>query len=255
VLRDATGRNRAGEITLRRLLMHRGGLPHQPAALDPRSVGSDWSDPDLLHELFASSTLDLVRAPGEYGYSNLGYALLGAVIETVEGTNFADAMAPWLHALEMADSTFWPSAGLDRAAHGRVERDGGVHFLSPGWYTSRYALPFTGLWATAPDMARFGQALLAAGADAGDRLHPLTVLETSVGHGLGPVHRMRLGVRSLEHDGGGPGFTAWLIAIPAHEVSIAFVCNGDGDSGQNAEALLRLTDRLVGEVVETARAR
>jgi len=248
VLVDADGRQRSAEVTLRQLLMHRGGLPHQPGALDPKTLGSEWTDRRLLERLTSSWSISLVRPPGDYGYSNMGYALLGAIIERTEKRSFADAMQAYLESVGMRDSSFWP-VGLTDAAHGRVEQNGAVRFNDPDWYASRYALPFTGLWATMPDMARFGQALLAAQADPAAPLHEMTVRHPSAQHGLGPIHRERFGLATLEHDGGGPGFSSWLVVLPDRGVVLAIACNGDGESRDRAARLFEITRDMLGVII------
>jgi CubicO group peptidase (beta-lactamase class C family) len=245
VLIDARGSDRAGEVTLRQLLMHRGGLPHQPDALDPERVGSDWKDPELLTRLTSSRSIRLAREPGTYGYSNLGYALLGAIIERTEGTDFASAMQAYLAELHMDDSTFWPSTLGERAARGRLEQDGSVRFNEPGWYTSRYALPFTGMWTSMPDLAHFGNLLAEATYNETAPLHEMTKLGTDEGHAAGPVVRRWFGVRTFEHDGAGPGFMAWLVVIPEREMTLAVASNGDGEARANARRMFELTEEML----------
>lgn len=252
VLEDAGGRDRAGEVTLRMLLAHRGGVPHQPGDLDPTKVGASWGSPDLLSRLASRWTIRLVREPGEYGYANVGYALLAAVIERVDGATYADAMAPALEQLGMATATFWPGPAAANAAKGRVEKDGALQLLAPEWYGSRYALPFTGLWTTTEDLARLGRGLVVASRDARHPLHAMTIHDAPAGHALGPVVRTRDGVRTLEHDGGGPGFLAWLVAAPERDLVVAVAVNADGEAGERARRFAAIVDAIVGEALQPA---
>lgn len=216
-------------VTIRQLLMHRSGLPHVPPDLADQVAGG-WSSPSLLQEITASWEIQLVTNPGDYQYSNLGYALLGAIIEKVEASNFADCMASYLGSVGMAQSTFWPGSLVDNAAHGRVTEDGAVKFHPPAWYGSRYALPFMGLWTTTTDLTVFGTLLMGA-KDAGSPLHEMTL---GADHGLGPIHSVRLGVPSLEHDGSGPGFYAALVVVPDHQIVLAIATNGGNESAAEA---------------------
>jgi CubicO group peptidase (beta-lactamase class C family) len=208
---DAEGRDRAAEVTVAQLLAHQGGLPHQPGALDPTQVGSSWGDPELLTKLTGAWRLPLGRAPGQWGYANTGVA--------------------------------------EAAAHGRAQEGGAVVFHPPGWYGSRYALPFTGLFTSTPDLARFGQALLAASRDPQDALHPMTTHGPTPGQGPGPVYRVRRGLHTVEHDGGGPGFMAWLVVIPERDVVLALACNGDGEDKARARRLFELTEAMLAVVL------
>lgn len=243
---DEAGADRTGEVTLRRLLEHRAGLPRQ-GDVDPARVGSAWDDPGVLTRMTEAWTIPLAGAPGDYRYSNLGYALLGAVVERVEGAPFREAMQAWLDGLGLDGVTFDPARLGSEAASGRVERDGKVELLPPSWYGSAWAAPYSGAWASARELASFGELLLRAAGDPADPLRPMTQLEAERGHGLGPVVGTRLGARSLEHDGGSPGFLACLIVVPERRLVLALACNGDGEVRANGLALQRVADALLGE--------
>lgn len=78
-------------ITLRHLLTHTSGLPHDPQWGYP-SVKSQDEDPDRLlkHHIFNAR---LKTVPGQkYAYSNTGYACLGAIISKVSGMPYSHFM-------------------------------------------------------------------------------------------------------------------------------------------------------------------
>lgn len=233
-------------VTIEHLLRHRGGLPHVPPDLVDH-VGNDWTSPDLLQRITESWDIQLVAQPGEYVYSNLGYALLGAIAELAGGCTFSDCMAGYLGELAMPQSTFWPATLTEAAAHGRVVQQGEEKFLPPSWYGSRYAIPFTGLWTTMPELAGFGAALDAASEDPASPLYAMT---QGHDHGLGPVHAVRLGSPSLEHDGSGPGFYAALVVIPDQDVVVAVVTNGGNEAPQEVGAFSQVVDEAVRAVPE-----
>ncbi|HZV45709.1 MAG TPA: serine hydrolase domain-containing protein, partial [Saprospiraceae bacterium] len=71
------------EITLHQLLTHSSGLPG--------AIGDDYEI--ISAEDFQKKTWDspLLFGPGQgYAYSNVGYSLLGMIIEKVSGENFSD---------------------------------------------------------------------------------------------------------------------------------------------------------------------
>ncbi len=239
---DALGQDQSGAVTLRDLLRHRSGLPHQAADI-VEQAGGDFTNPDLLQVVTESWDIPLSGSPGQYSYSNLGYALLGAVAEKVEACSFADCMAPYLDGLEMPRSELWPPLLDDNAAHGRVGSGSSADFNPPTWYASRYYLPFGGLWTTSPELARFGVALGAAEQDPASALYAMT---TGAGHGLGPIHGQRLGAPSLEHDGSAPGFFAALIVVPELEIVVSVMTNGGNENQSRGSAF----QQIVGEVVE-----
>jgi len=246
---DGAGVDRSGEVRLRCLLEHRAGLPRQ-GDVDLTRVGSAWDDPRVLTRMTDAWTIPLDGAPGDHRYSNLNYALLGAVVERVEGAPFREAMQAWLDGLGLGAVTFDPARLGPDAASGQVERDGRVEALPPAWYGSAWAAPYSGAWASARDLARFGELLLRAALDPADPLHPMTQLEVERGHGLGPVVGTRLGARSLEHDGGSPGFLACLVVVPDRRLVLALACNGDGEVRANALVLQRVVAELLAETPE-----
>lgn len=234
-------------VTIRHMLSHRSGVPHVPPDLS-QHVGSNWTSPDLLQRITASWTIQLVVNPGTYRYSNLGYALLGAIIERKGNCTFATCMAGYLQDhLGMSQSTFWPATLEDNAAHGRVVEQGLVKFHPPAWYGSRYALPFSGLWTPMPDLAGFGRVLLAAAKDPASPLHAMTVGQ---GHGLGPIHSVRLGAPSLEHDGSGPGFYAALVVIPDKDMVLAIATNGGNELASESRTFAQIVSAAVDAIPE-----
>jgi CubicO group peptidase (beta-lactamase class C family) len=242
-LLDKDGFDHAGTITVKQLVQHRSGLPHQPKNLGEK-VGDRWSSPDLLRTLTDSWAITLEGTPGQFKYSNIGYALLGAVVERVRACSFADCMASYLDGLGMTRSTFWPATLGDDAAHGRVVVQGAAEFHAPSWYGSRYAIPFTGLWTSMPELARFGSMLVAASKDASSPLHAMTGVDGST---LGVFRNKRLDVPSLEHDGSGPGFYAALVVVPSKNVVVALAANG----GNELKDEVAIFSEVVRSAVET----
>ena len=238
------------QVTIRELLAHRAGLPHQPGELDPSSFGSAWTDPQLLTRMASGLSVRLVDHPGAYHYSNMGYALLAALVEVVTGQSFADAARSHLDELGMQGATYWGPDVEARGAHGRITDAGGVHFNEPSWYGSRYALPFTGLWASMPDLRRFGRALIGASRTPESALYPMVRAIDSDAEALVAVRRTRLGAPSLEHDGSGPGFLAWVIAIPSRDLVLALACNGGGESAAEGRRFFEITDALLEVLAE-----
>jgi CubicO group peptidase (beta-lactamase class C family) len=100
-------------VTLRELLMHRGGV-------DDHFTGDGFSDGQqpTMTEIVAQKPLDVVYEPGKIEfYSNYGYALLGAAIEKASGERYEQYMQTHvLQPLGMNDSSFqqplptgWPT--------------------------------------------------------------------------------------------------------------------------------------------------
>lgn len=239
-LLDRDGRDQASMITIRHLLQHRSGLPHVPRDIEAK-VADRWSSPELLRLLTDAWELPLEGTPGQFAYSNTGYALLGAIVERTRRCSFADCMATYLAELGMKHATFWPGVA-ENFAHGRVTTPNGVEFNPPGWYASRYALPYTGLWISMPDLARVGALVVAASKDPRAPLHALAAPD---GPPLGMFRNSRIGAPTLEHDGSGPGFHAALVVVPEKNAVLALATNGGSESKEEGARFGRIVRAAV----------
>ncbi|MGC4896139.1 serine hydrolase domain-containing protein [Micromonospora sp. DT31] len=203
-----------GALTVRQLLSHASGLQREPdGGWWERAGGMD------LDTLLAGLTPDKIAYPPHrvYHYSNLAYGLLGAALERITGTPWADLLTERLLApLGMRRTTLLPT---EPYARGYV-----VH----PWHETLREEPLTDsgamaaagqLWSTVDDLGRWA-AFLAAPDPA--LLAPETLTEMCTpmmindldswtgGHGLG-VELYRVGDRVyVGHGGSMPGYVAAL---------------------------------------------
>lgn len=247
---DRMGLDRTSELTLRLLLSHRSGLPHQPDALDPSTFGSSWTDAALLSRLSSNWTIVLVDEPGTYHYSNIGYALLGAIVETMQRQPFGEALRPVLQRFDMPSSTFLPSELTHPGAWGRIGTNSSTTFNEPNWYASRYSAPFSGLWTTAQDLVHFGERLNAQANDTEAPLYEMARADFGEQHGIGTFRGHRRGHATLSHDGGSPGFLAVMIAIPDRDLVVTILCNANGEDPQTVERFGVLVGRSMDALLE-----
>jgi CubicO group peptidase (beta-lactamase class C family) len=78
------------EITIRELLTHTSGMAREPADKSGRTYRDDIPEDEMLR---IAESMPLLTPPGtRYSYSNLGYNLLGMVIERVSGKPYAQYM-------------------------------------------------------------------------------------------------------------------------------------------------------------------
>jgi len=153
-------------ITIHHLLTHTSGIPDYfdeewmddfEALWLKRPCYSMRGPKDFL-PMFQSEPMKL--PPGErFSYSNAGFIVLGLLIEQWSGTSFADYVCQnVLERAGMADSGYFAADRLPgrTALSYIVEED--------SWRTNIYAVPIIGqpdggAYTTAPDMARFWDAL------------------------------------------------------------------------------------------------
>ncbi|MBL8748476.1 MAG: serine hydrolase [Planctomycetes bacterium] len=149
-------------ITVRHLLRHRSGLP----AWEPFHRSMQGKDAIVA----AIASTPLVSPPGaKTRYSDLGFMLLGAVVEAASGEPFAEFVAREVFArLGMRGARFAPldEPPIDAApteldpARGGVLR-GRVH--DENAFAMGGVAGHAGLFATADDVLRLGTAMLAGG--------------------------------------------------------------------------------------------
>lgn len=242
--------------TLRQLFTHRGGVRHYLAKdLDPRQPGGpiftrrSWTNSEILAAFIED---ELVAPVGEkVSYSSWGYSLASLVMEVAAGQPF----------LELVDSEIARHCGLEtlvadepakivpnraRGYVGEEERrmlqaqfpDAGWPDAAEGW---AHALPLNpaycwagaGFLMSAPEMARFGAALLDG---PGSVITPAerALLFTRVTEKCDSSPPLGLGWRVDEdakgrgrwhHAGATPGGRAALVVYPGQSLSIALASN------------------------------
>ena len=250
------------KITVRRLLNHTSGLfgvDENPAYI--RAV-----DRERHRRWTPEQTLRYVRrpyfAPGKgWHYSDTNYVLAGLVIERATRSSVAAQMqSSFFEPLRLLRTGVQPQVKAPpTAAHayGDPQRSGTIRDLSRGmrWipYDSLASTEWTsgGMFASAEDVARFGDALFT-----GELLKPSTIkemtdwvegvgFESYLGYGLG------IGKR-FDPDAGGelwgslgriPGFKADLWHVPSRGRTVAVLANDDRiDTTAVADALLHEAD-------------
>jgi D-alanyl-D-alanine dipeptidase/CubicO group peptidase (beta-lactamase class C family) len=144
-----------GEITIRNLLEHRGGLVREP----PRGSLFD-PDPATLAETVASlNATALVLKPGtDYKYSNAGYAVLGRVLEVVGGKSFDELLREGVLVPQQLSKTTVRAPANETVAHALIAPFDGERFAAPTF--DRGVAPSTGGYSTLNDLAKFAQGLL-----------------------------------------------------------------------------------------------
>ncbi|TCU83779.1 beta-lactamase [Curtobacterium sp. PhB191] len=145
-----------GEMTVADLVHHTSGLPRLPAVMRDRLFG------DPYREAVGVPLQQAVAVPvaprGQFEYSNLGYALLGAVLDEVHGDWFA---AVRQHVLEPAGIS---SAALVPAHADRVVPKLFGRAIRPWALGESSFAAAGGVWSTFDDLCRYADWALELGA-------------------------------------------------------------------------------------------
>jgi D-alanyl-D-alanine carboxypeptidase len=246
----------AGQITIRMLLNHTSGL--QEYWDDSRTEDLVDNDPD--HHWTRDEALAGIRkpqfAPGtRYRYTNSNYIVLGGIIEQVTGQGIEERFQQAIAGpAGMTDSTFsYLPRYSNRFAHPYYQDDDGVlrdnwvpglgissDFWGPVWTDG-------GLASTAPDLARFGDALLNGRLVNNDTLGQMLDFSGPDDYGLGIYVKRFDGHTWIGHDGDYGGYESENWHDPERNLTITLTT----DVSENDDADDTFSDVLWSVLVRT----
>lgn len=143
------------------LVTHTSGLPRVHAGMSAGISGDPYAGTDaaFLDQYLQSFTSHMLEQPGVQAYSNLGYAVLGRVVEVVNQTSWVDAVQQLALAPLGVHHVVVDPPGDRVAAVLGFNRRPRTPWAVAG---SAYA-PAGALWSTVPTLAQFGWAVLEQG--------------------------------------------------------------------------------------------
>lgn len=231
-------------VRIRHLLEHTSGLDNirfwQAFSTRPQP------DTPLLEAFSGGGNLLRVRVrPGSrYSYSNMGYGLLGMVIEKVTGQPYeryldSQVLAP----LGMTDSTFAFVTQTGKSADARLAMGHFEHGVTQA-AVPLYLRPAGQLTTTAQDMAKLARFLLGDGSAQGAPLIAPALMQLlsqpagteaaqaglEAGHGLALATRDRHNVVGECHPGTTVGFRAMLCIYPEQKSAYFIGFNTDSET-------------------------
>ncbi|MFX0201612.1 MAG: serine hydrolase domain-containing protein [Candidatus Hodarchaeota archaeon] len=251
----------AGPITLAHLLSHTAGFEESLEDIFISDIDSLPTIGEFLEEYLPAR----VFPPGYVqGYSNLGSALAGFVVEEVMGVSFGEFVEDHvLKPLGMNSTTAYqqvPSSLAPRHSRGYSNFNGEL-VSNPHYYCA--VPPAGGMSSTAQDMAQIMLMYLNEGSYAGEQFLEETTVqqmqaEQVIGHpeltGIGyGFYRRKMNNQTLVgHTGGMPGFSGIMALLPEHEIGIFIAVNTD--SGSYGELLTAFIDRYFPTSLEPVEA-
>ncbi|GGK48508.1 serine hydrolase [Nocardia camponoti] len=218
-----------GDVTIASLLSHSSGLQREA----PLDMWETMQGPNSAGLRSAFVDVELIARLGErWHYSNLGYAVLGQIIETVTAQPFESVIEHRLLTPLKLGRTTW-SAPSDAAVGYRLDPHGGGVHREP--VMDQGAIGAGGqLWSTAGDLLVWGAALLGANSNVLshsviDQMHTLQVMvdphEWTRGWGLGLILE-RCDERILAgHTGSMPGFQSALQLDRVNQLVVVALAN------------------------------
>lgn len=244
------------QVTVRELLSHTGGAIRDGVDSDFWQLDRPFPDAEAL--------LAVVREHGatyepqeHFKYSNIGYGVLGAIVEQVTGSGYAEHVASAVLAPLGLTSTVpeLTDARAERAVtghsrpHGRTRDRVTVEPVETGALA-----PATGFASTAEELSRFFGALaLGSGELLTDRslrlMHrpesTFTRRGAQVSYGLGLIGATVGERRTVGHSGGFPGQITRTMLDPATGLVVCVLTNAvDGPAEALATGIVQLVDLL-----------
>ncbi len=189
-IRLASGAAPSRPPTIRDLLTHTSGLGGSAPGLADLFEKRDRT---LAEAVLVYSQQRLAFEPGSrWGYSNLGIASLGRIVEVASGMPFERFLAERLfQPLGMKDTFFYPPEDKHAliAAMYRRDASGKLHRAEFDLYRrgAKYPAPEGGLYSTAADLGAFYQAMLDGGIYRGRRILSKAAVETMTSNHTGDL--------------------------------------------------------------------
>ena len=235
-------------VLIKHLLRHSGGIlsPRIPAMFKGKRRHKNLGRKQVMQHL--QSTPQLNFRPGDvHVYSNLGYILLGWIVEDVSGKPLPQAIRELVCAPAGIEGERWLTEERDAAANGY-------------WYWKRFKrvkekpddLGYSNLWMDRQDMSDWMIHLLSLEKDKklSALLSPVSLLNGGLNvYNYGLFQSEHQGVKTIEHGGKMPGFVAHMRLLPDHDLGIAVFANYNGVDAQYY--VDKLTDIYTGNTTDT----
>jgi D-alanyl-D-alanine carboxypeptidase len=246
-----------GDVTLRQLLNHASGLIRDGADADYWLTEAPFPDRARLQ---AIATSGVVLDPNQsFKYSNIGYSLLGLVIEAVTGTTYNQYVKQHIvDRLGLADTGPEVHAGVTgRLVTGYSTSRLGIARRPVAIVETHALSPATGFYSTGEDLCRFaaahwlGDTTLLSDASKREMQQPYWGVDYADEHyGLGFNTRQIGQRRVLGHGGGFPGQSTRTLFDPTDHLVVSVLSNTggpDGAAGPIAESIVKIIDFALAE--------
>ena len=210
------------DVTLRQLLQHTSGIPDGVENWGTAAFEQSQHPPADIVKSVASKPL-LFPPGSRMEYDNMGYVLLGLVVQSVSKQSYADFLQQhFFTPLHMKDTALGSTGVLiQNRAYGYAPESSGLRTADPVPFTSNFAAG--GIYSTGEDIAKWLMAL-----HGGRVLKPASYAEmTAEGpYGYGYVLRVdkQSGKTDLSHSGRVSGFASETEYFPGRRKQGSSYC-------------------------------
>jgi CubicO group peptidase (beta-lactamase class C family) len=221
------------EIKLVHLLTHVSGIPSYSALPNYENIKAlPISTAELLALI---RSLPVQFAPGSgFEYSDSGYAVLGAVIEQVSGSSYAEFMqAKILDPLGMTETACSNLSASGASARGYVSADDGWHPAPV--VDASVVFSSSGMYSTTRDLLRWARALM-SGRILSDRSRQEMFTAGREDFGYGWIVPRNASPVTYLHFGALAGFESAIFLLPDLRVTAIVLSNVEGTDVQSLAA-------------------
>ncbi|TDU90132.1 CubicO group peptidase (beta-lactamase class C family) [Kribbella voronezhensis] len=244
---------RLGELTLRELLAHAGGITRDSGDAGWWQLVKAFPDREELLAVLRDDASAVIDDNDRFKYSNIGYGLLGLVIEAASGTSYNNYVQTAI-VDKLGLSGLGPELDAARSAEyaaGYSAYSYADHRVPIDHVDTRALASATGFFGSAGDLVTYfsahfpGDDRLLTDKSKREMQHPLwqTSEEDWPRYGLG-LQVSKVGKRKLfGHGGGYPGHITRSLADGEQRIAVSVLTNAiDGPAGQLAEGFFKLLD-------------
>lgn len=232
---------RVENITIQNLLNHTSGLPD----IGNYHWGYNNQSDNSLKNYILGLNLELESSPSsEYRYSNLGFDILGYVIEKVSEATFDDFMKENIlneSGMNNSDFRFFKIPdSLKTSPHSKRLLTGNIYTRKTYPYTREHA-PSSTLNSSSLELSKWMIAFLGSLDDSELGNVYSAMIEPSfsaypyigLGFQLGSINSKK----TIGHYGGDKGFRSYLVMIPQEKIGLVVLANCDYDEDFRQEIL------------------
>ncbi|TCC40746.1 serine hydrolase domain-containing protein [Kribbella speibonae] len=242
-----------GERTVRELLAHAGGVTRDSLDANWWQLSTAFPDRDQLLDVLRAESSAVIAENERFKYSNIGYGLLGLVVEAASGTPYNSYVQTAI-VDKLGLSGLGPEldpARLNEYAAGYSALAYADTRVPIEHVDTRALASATGFFGNARDLVTYfsahlpGDNRLLSDKSKREMQHPLwtTGADEKARYGLG-LAVTKVGEREVfGHGGGYPGHITRTLVDPEQRIVVSVLTNAiDGPASQLAEGLFRLLD-------------
>jgi len=157
---DFPNKNIRDSVTIDQLLSHQSGLPLWFSSTFAENPKSSFYTLEDYYSFFDSIRIDQMKV-GKNNYSNVGYFMLGVIIESVSGLSYSDYLVKNIfRPAYMNDTRIWHLTSIiPNAAIGYVRPTDENDFWKTNFHKNMNGNPAGGAYSTTLDLLKFYDAL------------------------------------------------------------------------------------------------